>query len=60
VPVSTLLDHLRLTRNHNGIIPPGELAQLERGWLAHKIYVGPDHSGRSLMNSKASAVRAGS
>jgi hypothetical protein len=58
VPVSTLLDHLRLTRNHNGTIPPEELAQLERGWLAHKIYVGPDRSGRSLMSS-AEATRSG-
>lgn len=46
VPVSTLLDYLRMKRNPSGAIPAGELAGLEYRWVAYKARVGPDRNGR--------------
>ncbi len=39
VPVSTLLDHMKGGRGRQ-TIPPGELASLERRWLAYKLRKG--------------------
>lgn len=47
VPVSTLLDNLRLQRKD--AILAGELAALEWRWLREKLRSGPDRSGRKAM-----------